>query len=47
MFTGLVEGIGEITGSSRQAEGLKQTVALPFRPGNWHWGIRWPLPGPA
>lgn len=32
MFTGLVEGIGEITGSSRLAEGLKLTVALPFPP---------------
>ncbi|RJR39747.1 MAG: riboflavin synthase [Deltaproteobacteria bacterium] len=30
MFTGLVEGVGEITASSRQAEGLKLTVALPF-----------------
>jgi riboflavin synthase len=30
MFTGLVEGMGEITASSRQAEGLKLTVALPF-----------------
>ena len=30
MFTGLVEGMGEITGSSRQAEGLKLTVSLPF-----------------
>jgi riboflavin synthase len=32
MFTGLVEGVGEITGSSRLAEGLKLTVALPFPP---------------
>lgn len=30
MFTGLVEGIGEITGTGRLAEGLKLTVALPF-----------------
>ena len=33
MFTGLVEGLGEITGSSRLAEGLKLTVAPPFPPG--------------
>jgi riboflavin synthase len=30
MFTGLVEGVGEITGSRRRAEGLKLTVSLPF-----------------
>ena len=30
MFTGLVEGVGEIKASSRLAEGLKLTVALPF-----------------
>ncbi|MEW6657807.1 MAG: riboflavin synthase [Thermodesulfobacteriota bacterium] len=30
MFTGLVEGVGEIRSSSRQAEGLRLTVALPF-----------------
>ncbi len=30
MFTGLVEGVGEITGSSRLAEGLRLTVAPPF-----------------
>jgi riboflavin synthase len=30
MFTGLVEGMGEIRGSRRQAEGLKLTVSLPF-----------------
>ncbi len=30
MFTGLVEGVGEIRGSSRLAEGLRLTVALPF-----------------
>lgn len=30
MFTGLVEGLGEIRGSSRQAEGLRLSVALPF-----------------
>jgi riboflavin synthase len=33
MFTGLVEGVGEIRGSSRQAEGLRLTVALPFPAG--------------
>jgi riboflavin synthase len=32
MFTGLVEGLGEITGSSRLAEGLRLTVAPPFPP---------------
>jgi len=32
MFTGLVEGVGEITGSSRLAEGLRLTVAPPFPP---------------
>ena len=30
MFTGLVEGVGEIRGVSRQAEGLRLSVALPF-----------------
>ncbi len=30
MFTGLIEGVGEITASGRQAEGLKLTVSLPF-----------------
>ncbi len=30
MFTGLVEGVGEIRGVKRQAEGLRLTVALPF-----------------
>jgi riboflavin synthase len=33
MFTGLVEGVGEITGSSRLAEGLRLTVAPPFPAG--------------
>jgi riboflavin synthase len=33
MFTGLVEGIGEVTGSSRLAEGLKLIVAPPFPAG--------------
>jgi riboflavin synthase len=33
MFTGLVEGVGEIRGSSRQAEGLRLTVTLPFPAG--------------
>ncbi|MFZ5453185.1 MAG: riboflavin synthase [Thermodesulfobacteriota bacterium] len=33
MFTGLVEGLGEITASSRLAEGCKLTVALPFPAG--------------
>jgi len=32
MFTGLVEGVGKITNSSRRAEGLRLTVALPFPP---------------
>ncbi|MHB8069484.1 MAG: riboflavin synthase [Desulfobaccales bacterium] len=30
MFTGLVEGLGEIRGVKRQAEGLRLTVALSF-----------------
>lgn len=30
MFTGLVEGVGEIRGVRRQAEGLRLSVALPF-----------------
>lgn len=30
MFTGLVEGVGEIRGVKRQAEGLRLSVALPF-----------------
>jgi riboflavin synthase len=30
MFTGLVEGLGEIKGISRGAEGLRLTVATPF-----------------
>jgi riboflavin synthase len=33
MFTGLVEGVGEIRGSSRQAEGLRLLVTLPFPAG--------------
>jgi len=34
MFTGLVEGVGEITGVSRLAEGLKLAVAPPFPTGD-------------
>ena len=30
MFTGLVEGVGEITEARRRAEGLRLAVAPPF-----------------
>jgi riboflavin synthase alpha subunit len=47
MFTGLVEGVGEITETRRRAEGLRLAVAPPFPVAELPWGSRWPCPGPA